>query len=261
MKIKLICPKRHIKKIDFKIFEKAINNNTKLKCSKCKKLIDPVKFKVHADSVSDVNNALNSAKLSEPKEEIIEESTENNPINESILPNSEPNEEIIGENKENTIIDRDFEVEFPKNNEELTNNVTEQPKNTNESFIKDTIKEDSPPIINRGKFKDLTVETILDLAFNTIAERRGDFWKLSNDEKATFCKLTTKILNKHVGVKLGRYSDEISLSVSFLAITFKKILQDRKINKGKETIPNENSNSAPVDDRIVPLDQEYGLDQ
>ena len=109
-------------------------------------------------------------------------------------------------------------------------------------------REEKAPDVFNEKF----LLNVVDVILNAVAQKRGDFWKLTSDEKELIGEPLTKVTNKYVGKWIGKYSDEAMLLTAVATVFLGKYLMDRERNAGKPflvpangTVTNE---PGPVDE-------------
>ena len=84
-------------------------------------------------------------------------------------------------------------------------------------------------------FDDEIIDSFIEIPFDFLAKRYGDFWKLSPDEKKKLSNLTSKVASKWLPLWLERYADEAALAFTFAVIVYPRYLQTKEmIEKANE---------------------------
>lgn len=74
-------------------------------------------------------------------------------------------------------------------------------------------------------------DNLVTFPFDFLAERRGDFWRLSIDEKKSLSQATQGIANKYIPNILEKWSDELFFLVVLSVILYPRTLEDMKQTK------------------------------
>jgi hypothetical protein len=70
------------------------------------------------------------------------------------------------------------------------------------------------------------IRDIVGLPFEAVAARRGDHWKLSDDEKDRFALALSRVGAKHFPALLERFGEELSLGICFASLLYVRIKTD-----------------------------------
>jgi len=219
--VRMKCPKKHILKIDEKELSRKQAIGGKVKCKSCK----------HLYSVSELkpDNKVETVQHSEEKKAEpgsvpeVQEKSDTDFLNDMAKKADEHMEEV---NKE-LFKDSSFDVGVEESSAELPVSkvvsvvvAEEKPK-----------KKEKP---EKAEISEKNVSDFLEVIFNKIAARRGDFWKLSAEDKEQIVPLTTKVINKYTAPGLGKYSDEIVLGIAVIITVGGRWMHDAEVNKGKK---------------------------
>jgi hypothetical protein len=91
-------------------------------------------------------------------------------------------------------------------------------------------KDSGPPIPDILDLIDAeVVKDACSFCFDLMAARKGDHWKLSDEEKSTVGRLTTRVLNKRGGEFLKEWGDELALTFVLVIGVGARLKIDRDI--------------------------------
>ena len=199
--VRIKCPLRHRIKVDDAQYNEKIAANGKIKCRTCNRTYDANMYKL-------------MDKIEATEQPEVAATTEEKPQENVQADQAKPEQEVFKDSNiavENGAADAaTLRPEYQKQQQPV-----EQPKTA------------------KGKFEETTVSTFLSMIFNSIAAKRGEFWKLKQDELDQIVPLATKIINKHFAPKMGAYSDEITLGIALGVVILGRYVMDMSVNKGK----------------------------
>lgn len=199
----LKCKARHKVKISKAKYDESAEKGVKIRCKRCSKKYDASEFKVlesfdpEKDAVQESDDS-NAAELQQEDSEKVQENA----------------------NSENPYKEENFTVEKSEGTIEKVQEIADA----------------TTPSVSKGKFSEDTIEKVLDILFNSIAAKRGDFWRLSVAEKQQLVPSFTRVVNRHLGGNMGKYGEEIALGIGLGVLFLGRFMMDQRINKDKKQV-------------------------
>lgn len=96
------------------------------------------------------------------------------------------------------------------------------------------------------------MQGFLNVIFDRIASKRGEFWKLSEDEGKLLCKPLAKVINKHAGKFMSKYPDELALILAAGVVVGGKLAQDKSASNAERwSAPS--SEAKPAQEEVAPV--------
>lgn len=200
MRIK--CPLRHRIKVDEAQYNEKVAANGKIKCRTCNRAYDANMYKV-MDKLEATEQPEVAATTEQKPQEVVQEDP------------AKPEQEV-----------------FKDSNIAVDSATTDATAGLRPEYQKQQTVEQPKPA--KGKFEETTVSTFLSMIFNSIAAKRGEFWKLKQDELDQIVPLLTKVINKHFAPKMGAFSDEITLGIALGVVILGRYVMDMSVNKGRK---------------------------
>jgi hypothetical protein len=102
---------------------------------------------------------------------------------------------------------------------------------------------------------------LLEMVFNAIAAKRGDFWKLTREEVDNIAPLLARIANKHLGSRVGKYGDEVTLGIALGVILIGRYAKDMDVNGKKKAEPVSYEQNTVVPVAVEPPKEETLLSE
>lgn len=102
-------------------------------------------------------------------------------------------------------------------------------------------KPKTPPPAIPAEYLALLVQ----FPFNYVAERRGEFWRLTPVEAQTIAALSDQVMQKYLGELAARYGAEIALVLFVGTCIGTRYMRDRQVNPTDESKPQPQPFAAP----------------